>query len=71
MTAFQFGRPRYFRPICVLQRFGFIGGPAGYVEVPAGERDVGPLIIRAIETGDPPLWRVEEELDRREREGKP
>ena len=68
MTNLRFGPLRYFRPICVLRRLGFIGGSSGYVEIPAEERDAGPLIIRSLETGAPPLWRVEEELDRRENE---
>ena len=64
----KFGQKRYFRPVCILRRIGFYGGPAGYVET--DDPDAGPLIIRAIETGDPPLWRVEEILDARENQGR-
>ncbi len=28
-----FGKPRYYRPVCVLYSGGFLGGPACYLEV--------------------------------------
>ncbi len=66
MSKLRFGRTRYFQPICILRRCGFHGGPAGYDEIPVEQHDVGPLIVRAIETGDPPLHRVEDMLDANE-----
>jgi len=40
---FTFGPPRYFRPVCVLRRLGFVGGPSGYRETESGEG--GPLVL--------------------------
>ena len=42
---FATGPPRYFRPVCILHKTGFVGGPSGYVETkePACE----PLILLA------------------------
>jgi len=39
------GPPRYYLPICVKTPLGFMGGPSGYVEVGADERDRGPVIV--------------------------
>ena len=46
------GRPRYFRPVCRLTEFGFIGGPSGYMEVGEDERNAGPLIVREDDDDD-------------------
>ena len=61
-----FGRARYFCPVCILRRIGFLGGPSGYVEIPAEDLDAGPLIIEAMRTGNPPLHAVRDMLDRAE-----
>jgi len=58
----HFRRKRFFRPICVLREFGFIGGPSGYEEISAEKLDVGPLVLHPIETGDPLLEAVEDEV---------
>ena len=39
------GPARYFVPVCVLTRFGFVGGPSGYREVPADKVPSGPIIV--------------------------
>ena len=43
---FEIGKTRYFRPVCIQKRLGFVGGPLGYVEVEENEKDCGPLILR-------------------------
>ena len=43
---FEIGKTRYFRPVCIQKRLGFVGGPSGYVEVEENEKDCGPLILR-------------------------
>ena len=64
MSDLRIGRPRFFRPVCIQHRHGFYGGPAGYEET--DDPNVGPLIIQATETGEPPVQRVEKLLDARE-----
>lgn len=58
-----FGPPRYFRLVCIRHPHGFYGGPAGYEEVPATERNVGPLIIEAWRAGEIPLHVARDALD--------
>ena len=40
---FAAGSPRYFRPVCILHKTGFVGGPSGYVETK--EPAPGPLVL--------------------------
>ena len=47
MTMLRLGPPRLFRPICIRQACGFIGSPAGYVEVGPDQAHTGPLIVDA------------------------
>jgi len=63
MTELTFGRERHWRPICIKGPHGFYGGPAGYVET--DDPNTTALIVEAGRTGEPPLWRVKRELDRR------
>jgi hypothetical protein len=44
---FTEGPPRYFRPVCVLRRLGFVGGPVGYVETDS--REGGPVVVKGKE----------------------
>jgi hypothetical protein len=74
MKAKRFGPPRYFRPICVLHKFGFLGGPSGYEEVPG--KDYGPRIldatdgerreVRAARAAGVPIHKIEAILDHEE-----
>lgn len=60
------GRPRYFRPVCVRYRNGYLGGPTFYEETDSP--GATPLILAAMKAGRLPLWRAREILDQLENE---
>ncbi len=41
----RLGPPRYYCPVCIRWPWGFVGGPGGYREVPASEKERGPIIV--------------------------
>ena len=49
--GFTEGPPIYYRPICQLTRWGFIGGPCGYREVPETDKEIGPIIVGVDDDG--------------------
>ena len=57
MTTLRLGPARYFRPVCIRWPWGFVAGPAGYVEVGPDEAHLGPLVI------DPPAAEASQTTD--------
>ena len=41
--------PQYYRPVCVREWFGFLGGPAGYERSSEEEAKLGPVILERRE----------------------
>ena len=64
MTDLTFGKPRYYRPVCIRHPHGYIGGPAGYEET--DDPHAEPRVI----TEGVPLWVQRLELDWRENNAK-
>ena len=48
-----FGPPRYFRPVSILHRHGFLGGPQFYKETTDPAAD--PVVVEAVREGRLPL----------------
>lgn len=44
-TPLHLGPPCYYAPVCIRWPLGFMGGPAGYREVPETEKGRGPIVI--------------------------
>ena len=43
------GPPRYYRPVCIREWCGFLGGPAGYERSSEEEAKQGPVILERKE----------------------